>query len=371
MNYIFRNNDEDLKGVIFNAQPNTYDCVIYGINSFISSLYLTTLLTCEKIALELDFPTEAKKYREIYESGRTILDEECWNEEFKYYIQKYDKERYKKHQYGIGCHCDQLIGQWWAFQLGFGYILPRDHIDKTVKSMAQYNFKENFKEIDMFRVFASPDDQGLINCIWPFNEKPSEPIRYGNEVWTGIEYEVAALCAETGELGETLKIVKAIRERYNGTHRNPWNEVECGDHYVRAMSSWTLLKALTGIEFNINTKEFKIRPKMNSNDFSSLFITKNAWGKTVFSRKKDKIFFSLSPSYGKIEVKRVVLPNIERDMLKHSKFYLENSLNEVVRTLKGQILESNNDSTIVIEFEISIEVNESEGLSIEFNYNEI
>ncbi|MHA2051819.1 MAG: GH116 family glycosyl-hydrolase, partial [Promethearchaeota archaeon] len=201
MNYIFEHDDKELKGVIYSDQPNTYDCVIYGINSFIGSLYLVALLACERISKELRKLDWAEKFRKIYNSGQQILEHECWNGE--YYIQKYDKTLIKQHQYGTGCHSDQLIGQWWAFQLGCGYIFPPKQFNKAVDSIFRYNFKETLEGITQTpRIFASPEDAGLMICSWPHGDKPKIPTLYSDEVWTGIEYEVAVLCIYGGKINE-------------------------------------------------------------------------------------------------------------------------------------------------------------------------
>jgi len=308
MNYIFENYDKEQKGVIYSDQPNTYDCTIYGINSFIGSLYLTTLLTCEKISKKLNIPDWPEKFKSIYESGKQILDQECWNGE--YYIQIYDKEKYKQHQYGIGCHSDQLIGQWWAFYMGYGYILPPDHVNKAVESIVKYNYKETLEGIQQFRIFASATDPGMLNCSWPKGEELEEPTLYSNEVWTGIEYEVAALCCYTRQIPEALKIIQAVRKRYDGSRRNPWNEVECGDHYVRALSSWTLLHALTGLSYVKEIKQLEFGPKVNNKDFSTFFITNNAWGRASQKIAEGKLSFTLSVVHGELEIKSIRLNSI-------------------------------------------------------------
>ncbi|MBD3255976.1 MAG: hypothetical protein GF383_12850 [Candidatus Lokiarchaeota archaeon] len=304
LDFVFSTYDIKKEGAIRCAQPNTYDCEIYGLNSFIGSLYLSALLACDKIASILKLADYSIKFREIYNSGKQILDEECWNGE--YYIQKYDEDKIKEFQYGSGCFSDQLVGQWWAFQIGLGYILPKDHVIKAIKSIVKYNFKDTLKDIKQFpRVFASPEDAGLLNCTWPKGNKPKVPTYYTDEVWTGIEYEIAALCAEIGELESAMKIVKAIRNRYDGSHRNPWNEIECGDHYVRPMSSWTIYSALTGIKYLVDQKRMELSPKLETDDFMSFFITKSGWGSIQKEIDGKTIRLKIWIKYGELHLESI------------------------------------------------------------------
>ncbi|GAG80956.1 unnamed protein product, partial [marine sediment metagenome] len=212
---------------ITRAQPNTYDCSIYGLNTFVGSLNLTALLACEKISLELNKLDWAEKCKKLFDFSLETIDRECWNGEF--YVQKYDENKVKEFQYGIGCHSDQLLGQWWAFHLGLGYIFPSDRVIKALRSILKYNFKETlegFKQTP--RVFASPSESGLLNCTWPNGGRPEIPTLYTDEVFTGVEYEIAAQCIYAGDLNSGLRLVNAVRKRYDGSHRNPWNEIECG-----------------------------------------------------------------------------------------------------------------------------------------------
>jgi non-lysosomal glucosylceramidase len=361
INYIFENYDKDKIGVIYSDQPNTYDCTLYGINTFIGSLYLITLLSCEKIARVLNHREFAEKFREIYLSGKKILDQECWNGE--YYIQKYDKNEIKEHQYGIGCHSDQLIGQWWAFQLGLGYILPSEHVEKAVDSIIKYNFKKSLQGIKQFRIFASETDSGLLNCTWPYGNEPSIPTLYSNEVWTGIEYEIAALCIHLGKIEEALNILKAVRKRYEGTRRNPWNEVECGDHYVRAMSSWTLLNVATGVRFLTDIKQFQIRPRINVENTKCFFITNTAWGQVIL-RVDKKIVCSISVSYGELEINSLILNHLEPFKLNNGSVLIKENFNGEEILLEAKITIKNRKAELFLNQ--SIVLKEDHQLYIEF-----
>ena len=41
---------------------------------------------------------------------------------------------------GPGCMADQLIGQWWAHQLGLGYLLPKEKVRTAPRSIFKYNW---------------------------------------------------------------------------------------------------------------------------------------------------------------------------------------------------------------------------------------
>lgn len=53
--------------------------------------------------------------------------------------------------------------------------------------------------------FALGEDGGLLLCTWPKGGKLKLPFVYSNEVWTGIEYQVAAHLMFEGEVEKGLK----------------------------------------------------------------------------------------------------------------------------------------------------------------------
>ena len=111
-------------------------------------------------------------------------------------------------------------------------------------------------------------------------------------------------------LENALKILKSVRKRYDGSRRNPWNEIECGDHYIRAMSSWTLLHAFTGFRYNSELFQFHLGPRVNSDNFTTFFVTENAWGQASQKIAEGKLSYTLSVTYGELEIKSIRLNSI-------------------------------------------------------------
>jgi non-lysosomal glucosylceramidase len=301
MDYITGTHDPSGNGVIRDEQPNTYDISIYGANSFIGSLYLAALRAAEEMAKLAGDEPAAARYRGIYEKGRVNLPAEIWSGEF--YIQKVDLEKYAKYQYGAGCHADQLLGQWWAHQLELGYILPEEQVRAAVGSIVKYNWREDFVGFKQDpREFASPHDKGLLVCTWPKGGRPQVPTLYSDEVWTGIEYEVAALLLYEGQVEDALKILGGVRGRYDGRERSPWNDIECGDHYARAMSSWALLEAAAGQRYSAAEGFLAFAPKTSPEGFRCCFITADGWGtfdQTIAGKSQVN---TLRAAYGKVKL---------------------------------------------------------------------
>jgi non-lysosomal glucosylceramidase len=129
------------------------------------------------------------------------------------------------------------------------------------------------------------DGAGLICCTWPKGGKPDTVILYAEEVWTGIEYEVAALMIEEGLIREALAIIRTVHDRYTTGPRSPWNEIECGDHYARAMSSWSVLLAAQGFHYHGPKSILGFAPRLQQDDFKSFFSTAEGWGS--FSQRRE------------------------------------------------------------------------------------
>jgi non-lysosomal glucosylceramidase len=277
MEHVMNDYDSEGDGVIRGEQPNTYDISIYGPNTFIGSLYLAALRAAEEMARLQNEDDLAQRYRERFETGRQNYDKICWTGE--YYAQIVDLEEYTEQQFGNGCHIDQLLGQWWAFSLDLGYVLPEEHVRTTISNIYRFNRREAFKrEEQRPRVYMDERDRGLYICTWPHGGKPEVPTQYSDEVWSGLEYPAASMLLHEGFTEEALTLLEDIRDRHDGTRRSPWNEIECGDHYVRPMASWTLLEEASGYNYNAAHDALSFAPRLQAAPFTTFFITGSGWG---------------------------------------------------------------------------------------------
>jgi hypothetical protein len=225
-------------------------------------------------------------------------------------IERAIKDGRIRYQYGDGCLSDQLLGQWFADVVGLGNLLAPERIRRTLEAIYRYNFKHNFYDHpNPQRVYALNDDKGLVLCSWPKGGRPQLPFVYSEEVWSGIEYQVAAHLIYRGCLDEGLAIVKAVRERHDGRRRNPWNEVECGSHYARALASWSVLHALAGYHYSAPERLMTFKPLVNGRNFNCFFTAGSGWG--VFSQVVDKNSFTIKieSRYGETHLRHLRLGN--------------------------------------------------------------
>jgi len=301
--------DANRDGVMEGQQHNTYDINFYGPNSMMGSLYLGALEAASRMGRHLGDDAAAAAYEAVLAGGGKKLDGLLWNGE--YFVQKVDetKQAAAKYQYGEGCLSDQLLGQWFAEVAGLGKLLPQDHIRGALGSIYRYNFRRGFERFaNAQRIYALNDEAGLLLCSWPHDKRPALPFVYSDEVWTGIEYQVAAHLIYEDMVEEGLSIVEAVRGRYNGARRNPWDEVECGHHYARAMSSWSLLLALSGFGYSAPAKEMRLRPRVSAADFRCLFCAGSAWG--VYSQKTaaGTIDAAVAVEEGRLELETLRVP---------------------------------------------------------------
>ncbi len=133
------------------------------------------------------------------------------------------------------------------------------------------------------------------------------PFVYSDEVWTGIEYQVAAELIYDGWVEEGLTIVRAVRDRYNGLHRNPWDEEECGHHYARAMASWAVLLALSGYQYHGVEGSMEFNAAFSQDNFKTFWSCGSAWGTYSQAKDGDKTSVKLAVDYGTLKLHELSL----------------------------------------------------------------
>jgi len=105
-----------------------------------------------------------------------------------------------------------------------------------------------------------------------------------------------------GLVDEGLSVVKAVRERYDGLARNPWNEYECGNYYARAMASYALLIAVAGFRYSAPEKTLYLEPRLEL-PMEVFFSTASGWGTLVIAEHSVTIHLE----EGQLDVDRLVI----------------------------------------------------------------
>ena len=302
--------DADGDGVLDGEQGNTYDIHFFGPNIFIGGLWLAALRAGEEAARLIDERAYADELRALFDAGSARYDELLWNGE--YYIQLLDEQTPIEDQFGEGCLSDQLFGQWWAHLLGLGYILPEDHVRTTLKSVIRCNTRRGFGDFKHgFRIYADRNDNGLLICTWPKGGRPPVPVRYCDEVWTGVEYQVAAHCIIEGLVDEGMRMVTDLRDRYSGERRNPFNEIECGDHYARAMAGWSIVEAISGVRYDATRHAFTLVNASGRAGSRLPLIAADGWGSIAQATEPGAYRIEIAASHGVIVVRAIVIDDIE------------------------------------------------------------
>lgn len=189
-----------------------------------------------------------------------------------------------------GCEIDQVFGQSWAFQVGLGRVLDQTTTLTALAHLWTYNFAPDAggfrtkpaNPINGGRPFADVGEAGLVMGTFPdpANVGPTGSVAssYFNECMSGFEHEVASHMIWEGMLQDGLAITRAIHDRYNGSKRNPYNEVECSDHYARAMASYGSHIAICGYEYHGPKGYLAFSPKLTPENFKAAFTTAEGWG---------------------------------------------------------------------------------------------
>lgn len=272
-------------GLIVEPHHNTYDIEFWGAEPMNSGFYLGALKAFIEMSQALSLPHPL--YLSLYQRGqekfeslfngeyyrqltqwtglKSVLDTRSENSETQTLI----SAEGPKYQYGNGCLSDALIGIWLSEISGLDGLIDETKLKSTLKYIVQYNHKSCLlSHCNPQRPgFACADESGLLLCTWPHGDKPSLPFVYSDELWTGIEYQVASHLMMKGNYDSGKMLVQSVRSRYNGRIRNPFSEYECGQWYARAMSSYALLYAASGVRYDGLTQTLTVKETLKAETY--------------------------------------------------------------------------------------------------------
>lgn len=326
MDYCIQTWDPRHNGVIEEPHHNTYDIEFWGPDGMHGSFYLGALTAVISMGTQLQ--KDVSVYKELAAKAKRSLEKDLFNGE--YFVQQikvaglsaknpatelsfggeYSEEARQllqkegpKYQYGTGCLSDGILGAWIARMCGLNDIVDAGSIRSHLGAVHKYNLKNDLSEHanPQRPAYALGNEGGLLLCTWPRGGQLSLPFVYSDEVWTGIEHQVASHLMLMGEVKKGLEVLRASRNRYDGRVRNPFNEYECGHWYARALSSYGYLQALTGLRYDAVEQTLHIDSKVG--DFTCFLSTETGFGTVRFKAGKA----TLHISYGNIEVKKTVI----------------------------------------------------------------
>ena len=327
--------DRDRDGVLEGRQHHTLDTELFGPNSWLTGFYLAALKAAAEMAEHLEDADAAAEYRSLFHSGKRWVDAHLFNGEYYHQLidlankdileelidndatvvdagtgrtaARRDWDEYWdaaggqiNYQVAEGCGIDQVVAQWHANIAGLGEIFDPQQRRTALRSVFRYNFVRQMRHtFNPRRVFSLNDESGMLTCSYP-RGRPNSVIPFAEETMSGFEYQAAGHMIQEGLVDEGIAVVEAIRARYDGEKRNPWNEMECGSNYARAMSSYALLPVLSGFEFDMTTGEIGFHPMQDRPAHRFFWCLQSAWGTVQLNVDR----MVLSVHFGSIALQR-------------------------------------------------------------------
>jgi len=322
--------DADRDGVMEGCQHNTMDIEYFGPNPEIEFWYLGALKAASAMATRMNDTAFSKTCEQLFLRGSTWTDAHLFNGE--YYIQLIrpveDEHsiavgtragmgaknlRDPDFQIGEGCLVDQLVGQNMAHVCGLGYLADPAHVKKALQSILKYNHRKTFGDhFNNMRTYALGDESGLVITAYPDpSKRPKIPLTYGSEAWTGLEYTAASGMIYEGMTKEAISTMVDVRNRFDGRKRNPFNEAECGNHYARAMASWSTIVALSAFNYSAVDGSFRITSVPGDYFWSNGW----SWGNAAVKAEGKGSRVTISVRHGKLKLNSVETAGVGRTQI--------------------------------------------------------
>ncbi|MCC6288304.1 MAG: hypothetical protein IT249_10500 [Chitinophagaceae bacterium] len=311
--------DKNGDGMTDTPMENTLDAVWEGEIAWIVGLCIAAAKAAQLMAEEMKDISFAKTCKQYVEKGSRNMAEKLFNGE--YFIHRPDavEGRKKLGAYNT-CHIDQVYGQSWAWQAGLGRLWDKEKTMSALRALWKYNFAPDvgpyIKTHTGGRPYALPVEAGLImntnphNEPRPYGDNVTWQLGYFHECMTGFEHQVASHMMAEGMTDEALVITKAIHDRYHAAKRNPYNEIECSDHYARAMASYGTFITACGFEHHGPKGYLRFAPKWNRNNFKAAFTSAEGWGAYSQAKNNEQQLHILTLQYGSLLLKTISFDNL-------------------------------------------------------------
>ena len=308
--------DTNGDGMTDTQLENTLDAKWPGEIAWIVGLSICAIRAGQLMAEEMNDKDFAARCATYVTNGTANMEKVLFNGE--YFIHRPDavKKRTVIGSYNT-CHIDQVYGQSWAFQAGMGRILDKTKSTSALKALWKYNFTTDvgpyLKNHNGGRPYALPGEGGMIMNTNPRNEedpygvKDAWQVTYFHECMSGFEHQVAAHMMAEGMIEESLILTRTIHDRYHAKKRNPFNEIECSDHYARAMASYGTFITACGFTFHGPKGIVGFAPRLSPDNFKAPFTTAAGWGTYSQIKKSKNQEHGLTLKYGTLSLKEINL----------------------------------------------------------------
>jgi len=249
-----------------NTSFQTYDqWGMRGTPSYISSLWIGALKAAVRLARDLGKTEDAQRWQATLDKGSASFDRLLFNGE--YYSLWVDGALRDEI-----CMTDQISGEWFSHLLGLPTTISEANLATATASIVKYNY--------------SPEI-GVANATAPKGGRDVAAVTnlQAGGVWSGIEFAFASYLMDHGRYADGAGVAAAVYRRYLRAGM-PWNHVECGSHYTRAMSSWTTLLAATGFKPDRPAQRLGLLPTAPG-DFRAPWVMASGFG--TISRQGGKL----------------------------------------------------------------------------------
>ena len=256
--------DTDGDGLIENsgAPDQTFDdWRMQGISAYCGGLWIAALSAAIKIGEILQKSKRVEgtivillsQYRRWWQHGRAAYQKQLWNGE------------YYRLDTGSGSDvvmADQLCGQFCASTMGLPDVVDSEFVEPTLAAI----YQACFVMFNQYTARLGPQNQkfegaqtgyfsaselgvkvGCANGVRPDGSPQNSDDTHQLEVWTGINFGLAAFLAHEGKLGEAMEITEAVvRQIYDHglQFRTPEAITAVGTfracHYLRPMAIWAV-----------------------------------------------------------------------------------------------------------------------------------